>query len=311
MLLVLALPAWYALPRTASSPTNAALLQDLPRVDADQLIQDLSVLAHDSMEGRRSGTSGNERARSFLASEFERRGFESLDRERIQTFTFSDGGALRIGGNVIGLIPGRQSPDRYIVVSAHYDHLGTRNGDIYNGADDNGSGVAALLTVGDFFVRYPPRRSLLLVAFDAEELGLLGAHAFVDDPPVPLDSILLNVNLDMVSRSDRRELYAAGTYHYPFLAPLLQEVADRAPVSLLSGHDSPELGPGDNWTDLSDHGPFHRAGVPFLYFGVEDHRDYHRPSDTLENVTADFYVAAVETIIDFLFVADRRLDSPA
>ena len=113
----------------------------------------------------------------------------------------------------------------------------------------------------------------------------------------------------MVSRSDRGELYAAGTYHYPVLIPLVEEVARRSEVSLLRGHDSPALANGDDWTTASDHGPFHEAQIPFIYFGVEDHTGYHRPSDTLGNVTLDFYVKAVDTILDFIQVADQDGDA--
>ena len=284
--------------------------QDLPRVDRSRLIQDLSILAHDSMEGRRTGAPGAERARRFLLTEFEDRGFSRVSGERTQEFRIGRlaGGEAR-GINVIGMVEGREFPDQYLVISAHYDHLGVRSGDIYNGADDNASGTAALLAIGGFFVEHRPRHSLLFVAFDAEEQGLLGAQSFVSDPPVPIGSFLLNVNLDMVSRSESGELYAAGTYHYPALTPLVEEVAARAEVSLLRGHDSPGLPSGDDWTTASDHGPFHEARIPFVYFGVEDHAGYHRPSDTFENVTLDFYVKAVQTILDFIQVADQGGDA--
>ena len=282
--------------------------QDRPRVDRERMIQDLSILAHDSMEGRRAGTIGIERARRFLVAEFQDRGFSRIEGERAQVFQIGDwGGAGGTGVNIIGMIEGRESPDRYLVISAHYDHLGIRNGEIYNGADDNASGTAALLALGRLFADQAPLHSLVLVAFDSEEGGLGGARAFVSDPPVPLESILMNVNLDMVSHSERGELYAAGTYHYPFLAPLVEEVATRAEVSLLTGHDTPNASIRDDWTNLSDHGPFHQMGIPFIYFGVEDHADYHRPSDTLDSVTLDFYVRAVDTIADFIQVADREI----
>lgn len=284
--------------------------QDLPRVNRSRLIRDFSILAHDSMEGRRAGTPGGERARRFLLTEFEDRTFSRVSGERTQEFPIGSlsGGEGR-GINVIGMIEGREFPDQYLVISAHYDHLGVLSRDIYNGADDNASGTAALLAIGGFFVEHRPRHSLLFVAFDAEELGLLGAQAFISDPPVPLGSLLLNVNLDMVSRSESGELYAAGTYHYPVLIPLVEEVAGRSEVSLLRGHDSPALANGDDWTTASDHGPFHEARIPFVYFGVEDHAGYHRPSDTLENVTLDFYVKAVDTILDFIQVADQGGDA--
>ena len=108
--------------------------------------------------------------------------------------------------------------------------------------------------------------------------------------------MVLNVNLDMVSRNERDELYVAGTYHYPSLLPLVQRLAGEAPVTLRTGHDRPDLPSGDDWTLLSDHGPFHRAGIPFLYFGVEDHEDYHMPTDTFDKIDADFFVRAVETV---------------
>ncbi len=294
--------------RSGETPAPVAQKQDLPRVDRVQLFGDLSILAHDSMEGRRTGTVGNERARRFLIAAFEDRGFSPVEGERTQEFPLeiTGRGARVTGASVLGMVEGREFSDRYLVISAHYDHLGGRGREIYNGADDNASGTAALLAVGKFFEENRPRHSLLLVAFDAEEVGLLGARAFISDPPVPLDAILLNVNLDMVSRSESAELYAAGTYHYPSLAPFVGEVAARTEISLLLGHDSPDVPTGDDWTSASDHGPFHEAGIPFIYFGVEDHPGYHRPSDTFENVTFEFYLNAVETIVDFIEVADRE-----
>jgi Zn-dependent M28 family amino/carboxypeptidase len=115
------------------------------------------------------------------------------------------------------------------------------------------------------------------------------------------------VNMDMVSRSEAGELYAAGTYHYPFLFPLVERVAERAPVTLLTGHDRPDLPPGDDWTLSSDHGAFHEVGIPFIYFGVEDHPGYHNPTDTFENITPEFYVRAVTTVLDFVREADAEL----
>lgn len=277
-------------------------------IDGERLLRDLSILAHDSMEGRRTGTPGSERTRAFLLESFPATGLQPLDGEWTQEFTFVPRGGTEelTGVNILGMIPGTAGPELFVVITAHYDHLGIRNGEIYNGADDNASGTAALLELARSFQAAPPRHSLLFVAFDAEEMGLQGARAFMATPPVPLESIVMNVNLDMVSRSEVDELYAVGTYHYPALAPLVEEVAGRAPVNLLMGHDSPDLPPGDDWTLSSDHGPFHQAGIPFIYFGVEDHPGYHAPSDVFEDITPDFYVNAVRTIRDFLLVVDRE-----
>jgi len=280
----------------------------LPEPVRQQLLVDLSVLAHDSMEGRRAGSEGSARARRYLVEEFASRGVNPLGPEGLlHPFPLNQGGGQgALGYNLIGVIPGTRFPGRFILIGAHYDHLGIRGGAIYNGADDNASGTAALLAIGRILAEDPLSHTLLIVAFDAEEMGLLGARAFTQAPPVPLDSIALMVNLDMISRSDSRELYAAGGHHYPYLVPLIDEAGEASPIHLLRGHDAPGLPPGDDWTLASDHGPFHQAGVPFVYFGVEDHPGYHDPSDTFEAIHPEFYTEAVTTILAFLRIADRE-----
>ena len=148
----------------------------------------------------------------------------------------------------------------------------------------------------------------MFAAFDAEERGLQGARAFFVKPPVPQDRIALNVNLDMVSRSDKREIFIAGTYHYPDLKPPLEEIAKRAPITVLFGHDKPVAVAGgvEDWTNQSDHGPFHAAKIPFVYFGVEDHADYHKPTDTADKINRGFFVDVAETILDAVLALDRR-----
>lgn len=297
-------------PATAS-PTGISqsfVPSDLPEVDAQELLRDLEILAHDSMEGRRPGTPGIERARTFILSELDERGVGPLHGERIQSFEFQNrrDGEDYVGQNILGWIPGTEHPEHYLVLTAHYDHLGVVNGDIFNGADDNASGVAVLLAAARHFTANPPAHSVVLAFLDAEEMGLQGARAFVSQALVPLDRIVMNVNLDMVSRSEVGEIYAAGTYHYPFLLPLVEEVAEASRISVLTGHDSPDLPPGQDWTMASDHAPFHQQGIPFIYFGVEDHPGYHDPSDTFENITPAFFVESARSILHFATVADRE-----
>lgn len=285
--------------------SQTALETPFPVVDSAQIMGDLRVLAADSMEGRAPGTEGNARARRFLLREFESIGLQHFPGGFEHPFSFDRNGAVVDAVNLVGYVEGAEPTGPVVVVTAHYDHVGVQNGEIYNGADDNASGVAALLALGRHLREHPPTHTVLLVALDAEEMGLRGARAFVESPPVPLERIALNVNFDMVSRGDRGELYAAGTYHYPQLRPILEEVALEAPITLLLGHDSPDLPPGEDWTMMSDHAAFHRAGIPFVYFGVEDHPDYHRPSDVADKVDAEFFAGSVATII----AAVERLDA--
>jgi hypothetical protein len=275
-------------------------------VDSARMLRDLGILAHDSMEGRATGTPGSARARAFLERAYAERGLQPPGgASYLQSFTFTRRDATLQGVNVIGVVRGTELPDRYIVVTAHYDHLGIRNGEIYNGADDNASGTAALLAMADWFVQNPPRHSIIFAALDAEEMSLQGARAFVANPPVPREAIVLNVNMDMVGRNDRNELHVAGTYHYPQLLPIVEVVARGAEVRLVPGHDRPGGAAGDDWTHLSDHAAFHAAGIPFLYFGVQDHPDYHRPTDTVDGIQPGFYNRAVRTILTTLRLLDQ------
>jgi hypothetical protein len=280
-------------------------------IDSARLIADVARLADDSMRGRLTGTPESAKARAFIAGRFDAAGLRTVGTGRQQAFALRRPDSTQVEGvNIVGVVRGTTTPDRYIVVTAHYDHVGVRtpvNGDsIYNGADDNASGTAALLALAEHFARVPARHSLIFVAFDAEEQGLRGARAFVAALPVPKEAVLLNVNMDMVSLSTKGELYVAGAAKYPALREPLERVAARAPVKLILGHDTPVPTAQDDWTSQSDQGAFHEAGIPFVYFGVEDHPHYHKPSDELRNVTQSFYVRAVETVRDAIRELDAR-----
>jgi Zn-dependent M28 family amino/carboxypeptidase len=194
-------------------------------------------------------------------------------------------------------------------VSAHYDHLGVRDDIIYPGADDNASGVAVLLAIARQLRAQAPRHPVLLVAFDAEELGLRGAEALVGSSLLPVLAVALNVNLDMVSRNDDNEIFAAGAYHTPWLKPILEDVQRRSAVKILFGHDRPMVKAGgvEDWTRQSDHGVFHQVGVPFVYFGVEDHADYHQPSDTADKIRPLFFGDAADMIVEAVVTLDRQV----
>lgn len=280
----------------------------LPALDSARLIDDLHRLAHDSMGGRAVGTPGNATARAWLAGEFARIGLApvngSFTHAWVRPPRRAGGDSLR-GTNVLGMVRGRRDAAKVIVVSAHFDHLGTRNGEIHNGADDNASGTAAVLAMAAHFAARPPAHTIVFALFDAEEAGLQGARAFVEAPPVPLASIVANVNLDMVSRNDRGELFAAGATSYPQMRPILEATALAAAVTLRLGHDS---GGGQyDWTSQSDQGAFHAAKVPFVYFGVEDHPDYHRPTDDPERIQPGFYYRAARTIAGFVVRLDAAV----
>ncbi|MGZ8375622.1 MAG: M28 family peptidase [Gemmatirosa sp.] len=287
-------------------------------VDSARLLADLAYLADDTRAGRAIGTPGNADARAYIARQLAELGVAPLPggdagAPYAHAFTMprrrgAPGDSVR-GVNVVGIVRGTRDSARALVVSAHYDHVGIGravNGDsIYNGADDNASGTAALLAVARELIARRPEHSVVLLFPDGEESGLLGARAFVAAPPVPRASIALNINFDMLSRDTRGELWIAGPTKWPKLRPLADRLASAAPVTIRIGHDSGSA--QYDWTSQSDHGAFHAANIPFLYFGVEDHPDYHRPSDALDRVTPAFYVRAARTVVEAVRRADRCL----
>jgi len=277
-------------------------------VDSAMLLADLHALAADSMQGRATGTEGNAMARRYIVSAFQRSGVQPFGDSFEHPFTFTNRrDSSQVNGvNVIGWVAGETS-DKVILVVAHYDHVGVRNGQVYNGADDNASGTAALLAMIQHFAYAMPQHTIVFAALDAEEMGLQGARAFLNDPPFDPAAIAVVVNMDMISRSESNELYVAGTSHYPQLGQFVDSVAAQTSISLLKGHDTPNPTQRDDWTNQSDHGVFHAAGIPFLYFGVEDHPGYHQPTDDASEITPAFYIRAASAVIMAVEVLDRNL----
>ena len=199
-------------------------------------------------------------------------------------------------------------------MSAHYDHLGVQNGVVFNGADDNGSGTAALFALAKYFSKHRPEHSVIFAAFDAEEAGEWGSKAFVKQPPVPAASIVVNVNMDMIARDPNDKLFAVGTRATPFLRPYLEHVAASAPIKLLFGHEDPagkRGGPEEDWSKDSDHYSFQVAGIPAIYLGDEDFDQHHKATDDYETITVNFYIGAVETSLAVVKEFDKNLDAIA
>ena len=116
----------------------------------------------------------------------------------------------------------------------------------------------------------------------------------------------MNLNMDMVSRNDNNEFYSCGTFHYPFLKKYVDSVQPISAVSIRFGHDDPSKGGSQDWTTQSDHYPFHLKKIPFLYFGVEDHADYHKPGDTFDKINQGFYYQVSTMITNTILVLDRQ-----
>jgi Zn-dependent M28 family amino/carboxypeptidase len=264
-------------------------------VKAD-LLNDIRQLSDVSMQGRKTGTDGALLAQKYISERYQQLALQPFTADYRQAFVY--GAFDKTGSNVVGYRQGCTYPQHYIVVTAHYDHLGQHGRKVFHGADDNASGIAALLELADRLNLTCPAYSYIFVATDAEESGLYGSKAFIATSPVPLNNIVLNLNLDMVSQPDRwGRLYLTGASRYPDLLAALS-------VQFSKLKYLPHRGPGrvsrgrarSDWLNASDHGPFHRAGIPYLFFGGQDHTHYHTPDDTWQRIEPAFLNMAMQAI---------------
>ncbi|HUG02015.1 MAG TPA: M28 family peptidase [Longimicrobiales bacterium] len=195
--------------------------------------------------------------------------------------------------NVAGVLRGSdpELANTYLVFSAHMDHLGVGTPDetgdsIYNGADDDASGTSALLEIAEAFaaLETPPARSVMFLAVSGEEKGLLGSRWFSDHPTVPVESIVANVNIDMIARNAADSIVVIGQ-EYSSLGPLVRSIATGYPELGLTVAD--DLWPEQRFFFRSDHFNFARHEIPALFFFAGVHEDYHRPSDEVDKIDPD------------------------
>ena len=284
---------------------SASITVSAQNIDRKQLLSDVEILSSDVYEGRKTGTRENQMAANYIVSRFKHIGLSFYQDSFKHPFTLKNRKGETINGtNLIGYIKGKS--DRVIVISAHYDHIGITRSFINNGADDNASGVAGLLAIATYFKDHKPDNTLLFIAFDAEEMGLQGAYSFIKNPVLDGSRIKMTVNMDMISHNDKGELYAAGTFKNPILKKILKSADKETGIKILFGHDDPKLG-RDDWTMQSDQGPFAQNNIPFLYFGVEDHKDYHKPTDEYQNINKDFFYGSVRAILKSIIKVDDQL----
>ncbi|HUP20959.1 MAG TPA: M20/M25/M40 family metallo-hydrolase [Gemmatimonadota bacterium] len=303
-----------------------------PAITAAEICATIAVLAHDSLAGRAAGTPEGAAAAEWIADRFAELGLLAPEGGHLQSFAFprrlardphaevaaraagseeASDAETAVTANVVGIVRGFDPAlsGQAVVIGAHYDHLG-RAGEpgervagsldpgsdaVHNGADDNASGVAGLLELAGRFAADPPGRTVVFLAFGAEEPGILGSRHWVRNPLWPLDRTVAMVNLDMIGRMrERLTVYGTGTSEiWPALLDSL-EAAGAPPIQRVPDG----IGP-------SDHAAFYPEGVPVIALFTGTHEDYHRPTDDVELVHADgaarvveFAAALVEAIAD-------------
>ncbi|MEQ8210769.1 MAG: M20/M25/M40 family metallo-hydrolase [Lacipirellulaceae bacterium] len=269
---------------SAANERHAMLDAALATITSEEVRDHAGVLAGDSLEGREAGSRGGRAAAGYLKEQLERIGAKTGG---------TDGYSQRFHGtmqNLIAVIPGtdEQVGDEVILIGAHYDHVGYGSrrtsygpyGYIHNGADDNASGVAAMLETIDALVQidFRPRRTLLFVFWDGEEKNLLGSKHWLSNPTVPLEKVKLVINLDMIGRMVEGRVKVGGARTALGLRELLS--SERLPEGM-------RLDFSWEYKSNSDHWPFYQRQIPSLYFHTGLHDDYHRPTDDVEKLNVE------------------------
>ncbi|MSR48061.1 MAG: M20/M25/M40 family metallo-hydrolase [Planctomycetes bacterium] len=288
----------------APLPADHPLQEALATITADDLRDYEKWLASDERMGRCAGEAGNDEAAEWIARQFDELGLAPLgdDGTFLQHFDFrvrgGEGGKMARTQNVVAFWEGSDPVLRQqvVVVGAHFDHVGTAKSldagrigratpadEIWNGADDNGSGTCTLIEVAEAFAQsgLKPKRSLVFIAFSAEEQGLFGSIHYCANPAIPIERTVAMLNMDMVGRNEGKpiEMAAIGTLQNDLWRALVAESHPAAPglVLDLKNHYLPD----------SDHSSFIDAGVPTTFICTGLHEDYHKISDTQDKIAYD------------------------
>ncbi|WP_452232792.1 M28 family peptidase [Lacinutrix sp. MEBiC02595] len=278
--------------------------------------EDVAFLADDALEGRQTGTVGEQKAAEYIAKRFQDLGLHAKGTDGFfQTFSFKpktdphqevnytvkDGDSTITGTNVVGYIDNKA--ENTVIIGAHYDHLGYgAEGSLYrgeraihNGADDNASGVAVLLNLAKRLMKGNINNNYLFITFSGEEMGLLGSNYFVKNPTMDTKKANYMINMDMVGRLKKDStlaVYGVGT------SPIFKQ-------TLKANNNRFKLVQKESGVGPSDHTSFYNADIPVLHFFTGQHEDYHKPSDDTERL----HFNGMQVISNYIFEIITDLDN--
>lgn len=263
-----------------------------------ELKEDLYTLASDAYEGRDTGEAGQKKAADFLKKQYQLSGISSpiSETDYFQEIpeTFLPNG-VNASENVVAYIKGSEKPDEIIVISAHYDHLGTQGEEIFNGADDDASGTVAVLEIAEAFQLAAnngegPKRSLLFINLTAEEKGLYGSKWYVQNPLFPLENHITNLNIDMIGRVDAAHennpnfVYLIGSDKLSTELHNLSEEINNKYTKLDLDYTYNDENDPNRFYYRSDHYNFAKNNIPIIFYFNGVHEDYHKATDTAEKI---------------------------
>lgn len=273
----------------------------LNSITAKDLKKHLYIIASDEMQGRNTGSEGQKKAGRYMIAEYGKMGISYpaalgsfyqqvpssyIGNRRGNTYPDSE--------NILAFIEGSEKPEEIVVLSAHYDHVGIKDGVVFNGADDDGSGTVALMEIAEAFniakkKGNGPKRSLLILHVTAEEIGLVGSRYYVENPVFPLQNTVVNLNIDMIGRSDKENegknyVYVIGSGMLSSELKQISENANRSTVNLELNYKYDDPKDPQMLYYRSDHYNFAKNNVPAAFYFDGIHEDYHKATDDPEKI---------------------------
>ncbi|MCY4561502.1 MAG: M28 family metallopeptidase [Flavobacteriaceae bacterium] len=294
-------------------------------ITQQELKELLYVYASDYFKGRDTGTKGQRLAADFIRSFYRDRAIEPAEgtEDYYQPVTlFTRRGDTLVSENVVSVIKGDEIPDEYIVVTAHLDHIGVNEkGEIYNGADDDGSGTVAILEIAEAFQQAVkngdgPKRSIIFLHVTGEEKGLLGSGYYTDKEPLyPLEDTIANLNMDMIGRSDPKRENPDPNYIYLIGSDILSqdlhdisEAVNKEFVSLELDYTYADINDPNRFYYRSDHFHFAKNNIPVIFYFNGTHEDYHQVTDTVDKILYDVLQRRTQLIFHTLWELANRED---
>ncbi|MDD5151720.1 MAG: M28 family metallopeptidase [Flavobacterium sp.] len=285
--------------------TDVSPAKYVATITPKDLMQHLYVIASDGMEGRQTGSTGQKKAGDYLINQYKAnkidfpKGAKDYYQRIPSTFLNAKrNDNLLDSENIWAYIEGSEKPNEAIVISAHYDHIGLKNGEICNGADDDGSGTVALLEIAQAFEiakkeGHGPKRSILFLHVTGEEHGLLGSSFYSENPLFPLANTITDINIDMIGRHDESHndssnyVYLIGSDYLSTDLYNICEDANKNFVHLAIDYKYNDRTDPNRFYYRSDHYNFAKNGIPSVFFFNGVHADYHKPTDTVEKIEFD------------------------
>lgn len=290
----------------------------------------LSILASDEYEGRGTGQEGGRMTEIYLAGAFKKLGLRGpLNGSYFQPVHLPVGSPASKAdpgkaANVLGYLEGSDSTlkEELIVITAHHDHLGKHNEVIYNGADDDGSGVTAVLLLAGAFREAQkagegPKRSLLFMTLTGEEMGLIGSAYYSDNPVYPLEHTIANLNIDMIGRIDKKHngnpdyVYIIGSDRLSTDLHRINEEANATYTRLELDYTYNDPDDPNRFYYRSDHYNFAKHKIPVIFYFNGVHADYHRPSDTVDKIDFEALTKRARLVFHTAWELANREKRPA